>query len=106
MLIKDPIEVRYGRHLVKVPDPIRFCFNKLLVSRQRTKPEKREKDLTTALELVALLSRIPKWRVLFPNRFEELSKKRRAMVLSLLKEHNSQAAEMLLTPKSSQHLAS
>ena len=91
MLIVDAMEIQYGRHRVKAPDPIRFCFHKLLVSKQRTKKEKREKDRLTAFELAELLSRIPTWRQLMPDRFKELSKKHRAIVLSLLKDKDSPA---------------
>ena len=82
-----------------MPDPIRFCYNKLLVSKQRVKKGKREKDLMTAFELAALLSRIPKWRKLMPDRFDELSKKQRTIVLSLLKEKDSLAAVLSLLNK-------
>lgn len=91
MLMVDPIEVRYGKYKIKIPDPIRFCFNKLLVSQRRKKKEKREKDLGTAFEIAALLLRFPKWRKLLPGRLEELPKKQRALVLSLLKQNDSPA---------------
>ena len=66
MLMVGLVEVRYGKHKIKIPDPIRFCFNKLLVSQRRKKKDKREKDLGTAVEIAALLSRFPKWRKLLP----------------------------------------
>lgn len=91
MLMVDPVEVRYGKYKIKIPDPIRFCFNKLLVSQRRKKKEKREKDLGTAFEVAELLSRFPKWRKLLPVRLEELPKKQRALVLSLLKQNDSPA---------------
>ena len=91
MLMVDPVEVRYGKHKIKIPDPIRFCFNKLLVSQRRKKKDKREKDLGTAVEIAALLSRFPKWRKLLPVRLEELPRKQRALVLSLLKQNGSPA---------------
>ena len=95
MLIEDPIEVPYDRHRVKVPDPIRFCFHKLLVSKRRDKQEKREKDLMTGFELATLLSRLPKWRELIPDRFYELSRKQRIVVLSLLKERDNPVATII-----------
>ena len=83
--------MKYGKHKIKIPDPIRFCFNKLLVSQRRKKKEKREKDLGTAFEIVALLLRFPKWRKLLPIRLEELPKKQRALVLSLLEQNDRPA---------------
>ncbi len=91
MLMVDPLEVRYGKYKIRIPDPIRFCFNKLLVSQRRTKKEKREKDLATAFEIAALLSRFPKWRKLLSVRLEELRGKQRSLVLSLLKQNDSPA---------------
>jgi hypothetical protein len=97
MLMVDPLEVRYGKYKIKIPDPIRFCFNKLLVSQRRKKKEKREKDLGTAFEIAALLSRFPKWRKLLSVRLEELPKKQRALVLSLLKQNDSPAVAAATT---------
>jgi hypothetical protein len=91
MLMVDPIEVRYREYKIKIPDSIRFCFNKLLASQRRKKKEKREKDLGTAFEIAALLSRSPKWRKLLSVRLEELPKRQRALVLSLLKQNSSPA---------------
>jgi hypothetical protein len=94
-LMVEPIEVKYGKFRVKVPDPIRFCFHKLLVSKRRPRKGKREKDIQTAIELAALLSRSPKWRKFLPARLDELPPKQRALVLSLLKESNSPAAVVI-----------
>lgn len=95
MLMVEPLEVKYRKFRVKVPDPIRFCFHKLLISERRPKKEKREKDLQTAMELAALLSRSPKWRKLLPSRFGELHRKQMALVLSFLKECDSPAAAVI-----------
>ena len=97
MLMVDPVEVRYGKYKINIPDPIRFCFNKLLVSQRRKKKEKREKDLGTAFEIAALLSRFPKWRKLLSVRLEELPKQQRALVLSLLKQNDSPAVTAAAT---------
>ena len=43
MLMVDPVEVRYGNYKIKIPDPIRFCFNKLLVSQRRKKKRSAKK---------------------------------------------------------------
>ena len=91
MLTVDTIEVRYGRHSVRVPDPIRFLFHKLLVSKRRPQKDKREKDRVTAFELAALLSGIPEWRGLMADRFRELPRPQRATVSSLLREADSPA---------------
>jgi hypothetical protein len=91
MLTVDTIEVRYSRHLVRVPDPIRFLFHKLLISKRRTQKDKREKDRVTALELAALLSGIPEWRALIADRFQELPGRQQVAVLSLLRETDSPA---------------
>jgi hypothetical protein len=91
MLTVDPIEMLYGRHLVNVPDPIRFLFHKLIISRKRTDRDKRHKDRMTAFELAALLSRIPKWRSGIADRFHELPRRQQAAVLSLLREEDSPA---------------
>jgi hypothetical protein len=91
MLTVDTIEVRYGRHSVRVPDPIRFLFHKLLISKRRTQKDKREKDRTTAFELAALLSGIPEWRASIADRFQELPRRQQVAVLSLLREADSPA---------------
>jgi len=91
MLMVEPLEIKYKKFRVRVPDPIRFCFHKLIISERRPNREKREKDLHTALELAVLLSRSPKWRKLLPARFGELSRKQMAVVLSLLKKNDSPA---------------
>jgi hypothetical protein len=91
MLTVDTIEVRYGRHSVRVPDPIRFLFHKLLVSKRRPQKGKREKDRVTAFELAVLLSGIPEWRGLMADRFRELPRPQRAIVSSLLREADSPA---------------
>ena len=97
MLTMDPIQVRYGRNLVAVPDPIRFLFHKLIISKKRLNSAKRQKDRTTAFELAALLSRIPKWRSVMGNRFQELPKPQRATVLSLLREQDSPAISAIIS---------
>jgi hypothetical protein len=98
MLMVEPLEVKYEKLRVKVPDPIRFCFHKLPISERRPKKEKREKDIQTAMELAALLSGSPKWRKLFPARFAELPRKQMTVVLSLLKESGSPALAALDSP--------
>ena len=95
VLTAEPITVQYGGHSVRVPNPIRFCFHKLLVSERREKDAKREKDRTTAFELAALLFRLPEWRDRLVARFEELSPKQRAVVRSLLDEKGSAVASLL-----------
>jgi hypothetical protein len=97
MLTIAPVEVQYNQYVVKVPDPIRFFFHKLLVSQRRDKENKREKDRITAFELASLLCQIPQWRELIPSRFTELSKKQRSLVSSLLTENNNLEVIALLT---------
>jgi hypothetical protein len=96
ILTVDPIQVRYGRYRVNVPDPIRFFFNKLLVSKQRRSEAKREKDLQTGDEIATFLARTPKWKGLIPLRFDELSKKQRAVVLPMLLELKNPAAALIV----------
>jgi hypothetical protein len=97
MLTVDPIEVQYSRYLVSVPDPIRFLFHKLIISRKRIDKDKREKDRLTAFELATLLSRVPKWRSVIADRFRELSGRQQAAVLSLLRDQESPAIAAILS---------
>ena len=74
-----------------MPDPVLFLFHKLLISKRRTQRDKREKDRTTAFELAALLSGMPEWRAAIADRFQELPRPQKAVVLSLLREADSPA---------------
>lgn len=70
-------EIRYQNITVCVPEPAAFALHKLIISARRTKKEKREKDLETAVGILeflfkdskeeararAVLAQIPaKWR--------------------------------------------
>jgi len=95
MLTIDTILVRSGPHNVRLPDPVRFCFHKLLVSERRLLPAKREKDLRTAIELASLLYRLPEWRSVLSLRCRELSLKQQALVIKLLEEAKGSMTEEL-----------
>lgn len=95
MLTYDTIEVKFGAHNVYLPDPIRFCFNKLIVSERRISMVKQEKDLRTAIELAQLLHRLPEWRCKVSSRFNELPPKQKACVIRLLQKANNPLCEDL-----------
>ncbi|HUX39619.1 MAG TPA: GSU2403 family nucleotidyltransferase fold protein [Rectinemataceae bacterium] len=94
-LLRDTLRVPYGGHEVNVPDPIRFCFHKLLVSERRMDARKKGNDLSTAYELGAALVRSPVWLPIIRERFQELPPKRKKTVLRLAKEQANPLEEQL-----------
>ena len=82
-LLFDTIFVNYAGFKVNAPDPIRFCFHKLILSEERTRPEKRQNDLETALELGRALAESPAWAPQIQGRFKELFYKQQKKVLKI-----------------------
>ena len=90
MLLEDTIPVIYEGHRIMVPDPIRFCFHKLIVSDRRDSSTKREKDLTTGIEMASLLCSLPDWRTRFSPLLASLPQKSRTLVISILARSRNQ----------------
>ena len=80
---------------MNVPDPIRFCFHKLLVSERRMDARKKGNDLSTAHELGAALVRSSEWLPIIRERFQELPPKQKRTVLRLAKEQANPLEEQL-----------
>lgn len=84
ILFEDPIVINDHEIEIKVPNPVKFCFHKLLVASKRRKLHKRMKDIEQAIRVSEILSEA-KLKI----EFGHLPKKWRIDIIKLLnKEKN------------------
>ncbi len=81
------ITVMYHGLAVRVPEPLVFALHKLIVSSRRTKKDKREKDLTTAVGVLEFLFKDPKEKERAKDILAELPAKWRKTILSVSAKH-------------------
>ena len=82
-----PKKIRYQDMTVCVPEPAAFALHKLIVSSRRTKKDKREKDLTTAIGVLEFLFKDPKEKERAMDILAKLPAKWRKTILSVSSKH-------------------
>jgi hypothetical protein len=81
------ITIMYHGLAVRVPEPLVFALHKLIVSSRRTKKDKREKDITTAIGVLEFLFKDPKEKERAKDILAKLPAKWRKAILSVSAKH-------------------
>ena len=72
---------------VCVPEPAAFALHKLIISARRTKKEKREKDLETAVGILKFLLKYPKEEARVREVLAKIPAKWRKSILAVSSKH-------------------
>ena len=79
---------------VRIPEPAAFALHKLIVSSRRTKKEKKQKDLESAVGLLELLFENPQGKERVLSILEKLPPKWRKTILAVSEEHFSELNDL------------
>ena len=82
-----PKKIHYQGITVCVPEQAVFALHKLIVSSRRTKKEKREKDLESAVGILEFLFKDPKEKARVGTVLAEIPTKWRKVILSISEKH-------------------
>ena len=85
ILQKDPMIITINNIRIPIAEPCAFVINKLITSTRRRNKQKRDKDLTTALELGEYLLNNNKFRNVLKLIFNELHPRIRKNILQTVK---------------------
>lgn len=96
-LSRDTIVVNHEGLDIRLPHPASFALHKLIVSGRRAKPEKANKDLRQALELLDVLISLGRPKEL-RDRFAEMPAGWRKMVLQALRSAGRADLESAIKP--------
>ena len=97
MLLRKPMIVDVSGIPVKVPHPADYCLHKLFIYDRRKLPDKRKKDLESALAVLEALKEKEGWKTL-NEAFQDLTDKEKKRVLAALRENGYEAEKLLTTP--------
>ena len=82
-----PQKIQYQDMIICVPDPAAFALHKLIISARRTKKEKREKDLETAVGILKFLLKYPKEEARVRGVLAKIPAKWRKTILAVSAKH-------------------
>lgn len=94
-LLYDTISIKYAEYSITVPNPIAYCFHKLLISERRNIPTKKANDLETALEIGRSLVVSLQWAPLVDIKYQELPPKQKKTVLRLGKAQGNPIVDLI-----------
>jgi hypothetical protein len=86
-LADHTLVVDYHGVKVRIPQPAAFALHKLIVSSRRTKKEKKQKDLESAVGLLELLLKDPQGKVQVRSILEKLPTKWRKTILAVSEKY-------------------
>ena len=86
-LTSFPQKIQYKNMTVCVPEPAAFALHKLIVSARRSKKEKREKDLETAVGILEFLLQYPKEEARLREVLAKIPAKWRKSILAVSSKH-------------------
>ena len=95
LLQNHAMEVIFSKSRLTVPEPSAYVLHKFLLSVKRQKPDKREKDLQTAVELGAFLLGQEKQRTRMREIFQSLPKSWKTVILSVIEKEASELSALL-----------
>ena len=82
-----PQRIQYQDMIICVPDPAAFAMHKLIISSRRTKKEKQEKDLETAVGILKFLLQYPKEEARVREVLAKIPAKWRKTILAVSAKH-------------------
>jgi hypothetical protein len=79
MLDEEPLAVKYGKWLLRVPNPVQYVLHKILINPSRITEEKQLKDIQAVRNLLDNM-RTSEWRSRLRKAYENLTKKQKKVI--------------------------
>ena len=79
MLDEEPLEIQYGKQLLRVPNPVQYVLHKILINPSRLTEEKQLKDIQAVRSLLDNM-RTDEWRSQLDRDYGVLTKKQKKVI--------------------------
>lgn len=87
MLDEEPLEIQYGKQLLRVPNPVQYVLHKILINPSRLTEEKQLKDIQAVRSLLDNM-RTDEWRSQLDRDYGVLTKKQKKVIKEVAAAHS------------------